>query len=97
MGDGFDPSETMLRRDGSQVLEDPAEVLNPFATTTVVVECHRCGAQAEAPDRRSTNVRYPAYSGRPVRLRVWECRRRCPDPDRTAGTGHGISSATRLR
>ncbi len=89
MGDGNGLAEAMLGLDGFRVLEvteEADELVITVETTAVIEGCDRCGTQAEAHDRRPTDVRDLACFGRPVRLQVLKRRWRCPERDCDART-----------
>lgn len=84
MSDGNGLAEAMLGLDGFRVLElteTPEELVITVETTTVITGCGRCGTRAESHDRDPVDVRDLACFGRPVRLRVWKRRWRCPELD----------------
>lgn len=89
MNDGNGLAEAMLGLEGFRILEvsETSDELTITAETTTVIEgCGRCGARAEAHDRRPVDIRDLSCFGRPVRLRVLKRRWRCPDSDCEAKT-----------
>jgi len=89
MSDATGLAEALLGLPGFRVLEvveAADEVTVVVESTARIVGCGRCGARAEAHDRKPVPVRDLSCFGRPARL-VWRKRRwRCPDRDCDART-----------
>lgn len=89
MSDGNGLAEVLLGLDGFRILEVTEtldELIVTVESTTTIEGCRRCGARAEAHDRRPVDVRDLACFGRPVRLRVLKRRWRCVESDCEAKT-----------